>query len=112
MIPVADPGLQPERTAMSWTRTALAMLVCAAALLRWAGSYPALIVAASVALAAGALVIVALNRRAYRFEASALADERSAPNAAAVFLLSAMTLVTGGLGLYLVVSGVSAGAPS
>ena len=80
MIAVADPGLQPERTAMSWTRTALAMLVCAATLLRWAGAYPALIVVASVALAAGALVIVALNRRAYRFEASALADERSEPN--------------------------------
>ena len=80
------------------------VLVCAATLLRWAGAYPALIVVAAVALAAGALVIVALNRRAYRFEASALADERSDPNAAAVFLLSAMTLGTGGLGLYLVVS--------
>ena len=104
MIAVADPGLQPERTAMSWTRTALAMLVCAATLLRWAGAYPALIVVAAVALAAGALVIVALNRRAYRFEASALANERSAPNAGAVFLLTAMMLGTGGLGLYLVVS--------
>lgn len=106
MIPVADPGLQAERTSMSWTRTALAMLVCAATLLRWAGSYPSLIVVASVALAAGALVIVALNRRAYRFEADALAHERSEPNAAAVLLLTAMMLGTGGLGLYLVVGAV------
>lgn len=103
MIPVADLGLQPERTAMSWTRTALAMLVCAATLLRWAGTYPALIVVASAALAAGGLVIVALNRRGYRHEADALAHERSEPNTAAVFLLTAMMLGIGGLGLYLVV---------
>ena len=102
MIPVADPGLQAERTAMSWTRTGLAMLVCAATLLRWSEAYPGLIVAVSLALAATGLVIGLLNRRSYRVEADALANERSAPNTAAVFLLTAMMFGIGCVALYLV----------
>ncbi|QYH20323.1 DUF202 domain-containing protein [Corynebacterium aquatimens] len=31
----ADPGLQPERTSMSWSRTAISMLVVSSILLRW-----------------------------------------------------------------------------
>ena len=60
-IVVADPGLQPERTAMSWTRTGLAMLVCAATLLRWADAYPELIMFAVCALSLGAVAIGLLN---------------------------------------------------
>ena len=88
---------------MSWTRTGLAMLVAAATLLRWAGAYPALMVVVVCALALGGLVIEVLNRRSYLREASALADERSAPNTASIFLLTAMIVGVGCVAFYLVV---------
>ncbi|MHA6600451.1 DUF202 domain-containing protein [Corynebacterium coyleae] len=103
-IVVADPGLQPERTAMSWTRTGLAMLVCAATLLRWADAYPELIVFAVCALTLGAVAIGLLNRRLYRRDAFALADERSAPNTAPIAILTAMMLGIAVVGLYLVLA--------
>lgn len=101
-IPVADKGLQPERTSMSWTRTGLAMLVCAATLLRWSPAYPGLIAAVIGGLAVVALVIFGLNRRAYRHEADALAHEHASPNTVAVALTTLGMLAVGGLGLYLV----------
>lgn len=101
-IPVADKGLQPERTSMSWTRTGLAMLVCAATLLRWSAAYPGLITAAIGGLALVATVIFMLNRRTYRFEAHEIADERAAPNTVAVLLTTLAMLGFGALGLYLV----------
>lgn len=52
-----DPGLQPERTAMAWSRTALACCVASAITLRWLPFYgvgvlimPALTLIAAVAI--------------------------------------------------------------
>lgn len=101
-IPVADTGLQPERTSMSWTRTGLAALVCAATLLRWSPAYPGLIVAAIGGLAAVAVAIFALNRRAYRHEADSIAHEHSEPNTVSVALTTCAVCAVGVLALYLV----------
>lgn len=102
-IPVADPGLQPERTALSWGRTALAMLVCSSVLLRWSSAYPGVIFTVIVLLALVAAVIIAMNRRVYRHDALHLANEHSAPNVAAVFAMTLAMCVLGGLGLYVVI---------
>lgn len=101
-IPVPDAGLQPERTSMSWTRTGLASLVCAATLLRWSPAYPGLIAAAIGGLALVAVVIFALNRRTYRHEADAMSHEHAEPNTAAVALTTLAVCAVGAIGLYLV----------
>lgn len=100
---VADPGLQAERTSLSWTRTGLAFFVCAATLLRWSPAYPGLIAVASGLLAVGGVVIFALNRRGYRAEADALAHEHSAPSTGAVCLTTATLIALAALALWLVV---------
>jgi len=52
-----DPGLQPERTVMSWDRSLLAMVVAAAMFLRWYGTVGALALAPAVLCGVAALVI-------------------------------------------------------
>lgn len=104
-IPVADAGLQPERTALSWTRTAAAMTVCSLTLLRWSDNYSSLVFGAITLLAVLAVSIMARNRAEYRAEAQGVSNERVDAN---VFGVAAVTLgmsALGGLGLYLVLSG-------
>lgn len=103
-IPVADAGLQPERTALAWTRTALAMMVCSLTLLRWSETYSSLVFGAIGVLAVLSLVIIARNRAEYRSEARGLSDERVDANVFGVFAVTTGMTVLGGLGLYLVVS--------
>ena len=103
-IPVADEGLQPERTAMSWTRTALAMMVCSLTLLRWSGPYSALVYGAIGLLFLLALLIIVCNRADYRAEAEGLSRERADANVVGVAAITISMTVLGGLGLYLVIS--------
>ncbi|CAM3180351.1 MULTISPECIES: DUF202 domain-containing protein [Corynebacterium] len=103
-IPLADPGLQAERTSLSWGRTALAMLVCASVLLRWSSAYPGVIFTVIVLLTVMGTVTMLLQRRAYRREAIHLANERSVPNAVGVAATTLAMCVLGGLGLYVVLA--------
>ncbi|QDR77359.1 DUF202 domain-containing protein [Corynebacterium sanguinis] len=103
-IPVTDAGLQPERTAMSWTRTALAMMVCSMTLLRWSDSYPDVVFMAIVLLAVLAVVLIVFNRRMYRGQATELSHEHATPNAVGVALLTLMLVVLGGIGFALVLT--------
>lgn len=101
-IPVADAGLQPERTALSWTRTAAAMMVCSLTLLRWSDNYSVLVFGAIGLLAVLALSIISRNRAEYRVEAHGVSNERVDANLFGVAALTAGMVVLGGLGLYLV----------
>lgn len=71
-----DPGLQPERTVMSWDRTLLALFVVAAMLLRWytAVGLAALIPAGLCGMAAWTIHVT--QRRRYTAQATGLAAER------------------------------------
>lgn len=87
-----DPGLQPERTVMSWDRTLLALFVVAAMLLRW---YPAVGLAALVPAGlcgAAALVIHLTQRRRYAVQSTGIAAERVAADVFAVLWM--VVLVT------------------
>lgn len=103
-IPVPDEGLQPERTALSWTRTSLALMVCSLTLLRWSRAYPAVVFAAIALLAVLSVVLGGSNRRMYRMRAEDLSRETARPNLPGVAILTVMLTLFGavGLGLLLV----------
>lgn len=56
---VRDPGLQPERTAMAWTRTGAAMAVNGLLVLRagWTGDSRALVAAAGMVFVSAAALV-------------------------------------------------------
>lgn len=90
-----DPGLQPERTAMSWTRTSISMLVAASILLRWAGAYGPGIFALMALLVASAVFVVLSNRAAYAREVQGIKAERVEPAMRRVFVLTAAVVALG-----------------
>jgi hypothetical protein len=87
-----DPGLQPERTVMSWDRSLLALIVTAAMFLRWYGAVGPLALAPALLSAVAALVIHWTQRHRYGTQSAGIARERVRADAWAVLWL--MTLVT------------------
>lgn len=101
-VPVADPGLQPERTSMAWGRTSLAFMVAAAVLLRMTPHY-----GPAVACVAGGLLVVALGilttqKRRYRRAATGVSGAVLSPSTGAVLGLSACTVLLGVAGMVFV----------
>ena len=101
--PGFDPGLQPERTTLSWTRMSLALLVVAALVLRWIdtlGAAALLLVSGFAALACG---LMAAQRRRYRAARGAIASGAPRPPLASIAAMTAGEILLGLAALAIVV---------
>lgn len=101
-IPVADPGLQPERTSMAWGRTSMAYLVAAAMTLRWVPHYGATVVIVTGGLVLVALGIYAGQRRRYRRAALGVVNDRLHNSVGAVIALAFCTVALGAMSVLLI----------
>ncbi|MEW1981013.1 DUF202 domain-containing protein [Citricoccus sp. NPDC079358] len=71
-----DPGLQPERTVMSWDRTLLALFVAAAMFLRWYATVGLAALAPAGLCGLAAMAIHLTQRRRYGLQSLGVARER------------------------------------
>lgn len=92
-LPPPDPGLQPERTVLAWTRTLLALVVCALLFVRWLPivGWPSLLPFA-ISLVGGVWIYLGRRRTSYR-SVLAIQLERQRPPVAAVMGLSALVML-------------------
>ncbi len=90
-----DGGLQPERTAMAWSRTWLALVVVSAVFLRWLPYYGEALLALPLLTMLAALVIVLSQRRRTRRGVLGIEQGRLSADPLPPLL---MLLLTGGLG--------------
>lgn len=97
-----DPGLQPERTVMSWGRTTLSLCVAAVVFLRWLPHYGAGILAMVVVCLVVAGSIYATQRRRYAVASHGIATERLRADVVAVCAMSCAVLGMGIIGILVV----------
>lgn len=104
--PHSDGGLQPERTLLAWSRTAVSFLVAAAIMLRWAGHFGMSLAGPLVICVVVALGIIATQRARYRRQAQGITETGAATPATAsagVVLLTAAVTAALALGALTVV---------
>ncbi|MFC7403207.1 DUF202 domain-containing protein [Citricoccus sp. GCM10030269] len=94
-----DPGLQPERTVMSWDRTLLALFVVAALFLRWYATVGLGALAPAMLCGAAALLIHLTQRRRYALQATGIARERVEADVFAVLWMVALVVLLAVLGI-------------
>lgn len=100
-----DPGVQPERTLLSWTRTALLIVVVGGFMLRWTPYYGAIALTLFVAAVLAAAGITLTQRRRLARLTWGIADERYPPavGTIAAFALTVVVLGVAAMVLLLVV---------
>lgn len=97
-----DPGLQPERTDLAWTRTAVAYSLCSAVLLRWAWVFGAPVFFLVVLLLGIAAMIYLTQRHRYRRQVAGINRGWTQANIAGVLLMSVSMVIFGVVALVLV----------
>lgn len=97
--PPGDPGLQPERTALSWGRTMLALCTAAAVYLRWVPTHGPFVLTLFGTAMCTAIGIYATQRVRYHKASQGIAEDRIHPDAVAVLFTSAAVSMLGVLGL-------------
>ena len=94
-----DPGLQPERTALAWGRTSLAMVVASAMFLRWVPTH---------GWFAGALVFLTLvtaasihftQKRRYSRASAGISSENVQANIGTMLAVALAVVVLGAVGI-------------
>lgn len=99
-----DPGLQPERTILSWGRTMLSITVVGAVFLRWLPHYGGWMVALAVAAAVVALSIYVTQRVRYRRQAGGIREEALQADVVAIIGTTAAVAALGVLGILAVLA--------
>ncbi|MCR8674711.1 DUF202 domain-containing protein [Micrococcus sp. HG099] len=94
-----DPGLQPERTVMSWGRTVLALGVLSLMFLRWWPAVGAWAFGPAVVAAVGGAAVLATQRRRYVAQSRGIAGERARPALASVAGMVALVVGLAALGI-------------
>ncbi|GAA3324998.1 DUF202 domain-containing protein [Paeniglutamicibacter sulfureus] len=98
-----DPGLQPERTVMSWGRTTLSLCVAALVFLRWLPHYGVGILAMIVLALLAAGSIYATQRHRYTVASHGIKSERLRADVVAILAMSIAVLSLGVVGILVVV---------
>lgn len=99
-----DPGLQPERTTLAWTRTTVSFAVSSAILLRWLPHYGVLVVTLILLLVAMALGIYLSQTARHRSAVAGLMAGRARAQVGAVLVMTAGMLIFGAAGIFLILS--------
>ncbi|EPD69342.1 hypothetical protein HMPREF1219_01210 [Corynebacterium pyruviciproducens ATCC BAA-1742] len=90
-----DPGLQPERTTLSWSRTVLATCVCSATQIKFVDAYgPVVFIAVALLLTAAATILIT-HRSRYAHGVEAIREEEAGPNVWGVFGLAGLLVCFG-----------------
>jgi uncharacterized membrane protein YidH (DUF202 family) len=98
-----DRGLQPERTTLAWSRTALACVVVSAVFLRWLEFYGLWLLLMPLLTLVAALAIAGTQHRRTRVGVHAIRHAEFDVDPLPMVLLLALAMVLGAAGLVFVV---------
>lgn len=95
----ADPGLQPERTVMSWGRTLLALFVASMMFLRWYPTEGPITLVPALLCAVAGMAIHLTQRRRYALQSHGIRQERVRADVWAVLWMLSLVVVLSALGI-------------